>query len=487
MRRRSFIFVGILLVAVINVTIWVEFLLQDPGTSHTLEVIVTDVRTGRQPPAYEKLATTTTTVQKIVQNDDNVHNDTAITDTKSASIIVANDPNDPFGARDCGGAHNIAGGTCTASSECPASQFCDPKNRKCRPFCVSNALERDHKAWNCNACLQRCPHVQQHGCFRLGPKAKGACNMHVALKTCTQCVEMCDGVRGQTRGIEDVPRASDVWIVSFPKTGSTWLRHLVTNMINSERGKPPNPATFAQVDDFIPFLEDRTAWTSRTMFYDMQYPRIFKVHQPYNCDTFPCKGTVYSQADTQCQCPACAHHFKRIIYVYRNGIATMASYFRFRKGLGHLKADSIFGRFANQRRMYPGTSWGDHIRSWKYAAENGKSEILWVGYEDLVRDAEAQMLRIAAFLGVNASKSNIAFAIDASSKDTMKKMEADENGLSFFKKRYKGASGLQFVDSTTSKELTTGSLWENTATELKSEWMLHNGKAMECLKYDTQV
>jgi len=47
-----------------------------------------------------------------------------------------------------------------------------------------------------------------------------------------------------------------------------------------------------------------------------------------------------------------------------------------------------------------GTSWADHVRSWKHAEANGKAEILWVSYEALAKDAVHEVGRIAKFLGV---------------------------------------------------------------------------------------
>jgi len=292
-------------------------------------------------------------------------------------------------------------------------------------------------------------------------------------------------MEGPSRGVSDLPRPDDVWIVSYPKTGSTWLRHLVTNLYRAKTSERGTPATFAEVDLFIPFLEDKTAWTSRNMFREMPAPRVFKAHEPWSCDTFPCTNVVGAQARTQCMCPQCAHYFKRVIYVYRSGIETLASYYRFRLGLRHIKEGFSFGRFANQRRMYPGTSWGDHVRSWKYAQETKQAEVLWVSYENLTRDPESQMKRIAKFLGVSASLEDLQFAIDASSKKTMKKMEEEQHGLSFFKKRYKNVENLKFVDSTTSDHLKTPYMWSNNADPReKKEWAVHNQHVMDCLGYN---
>ena len=66
---------------------------------------------------------------------------------------------------------------------------------------------------------------------------------------------------GPTRGRADAPHDEDVWITSYPKTGSTWVRHLITNLYRAVDGdKGQGPAKFGEVDSLIPFLEDSTAW-----------------------------------------------------------------------------------------------------------------------------------------------------------------------------------------------------------------------------------
>ena len=57
------------------------------------------------------------------------------------------------------------------------------------------------------------------------------------------------------------PRPSDVYIVSYPKSGQTWIRFLLANLIRYEeaaaRREPrPLPIDFDTVESRIPFLED---------------------------------------------------------------------------------------------------------------------------------------------------------------------------------------------------------------------------------------
>lgn len=152
------------------------------------------------------------------------------------------------------------------------------------------------------------------------------------------------------------PREEDVWVVSYPKSGSTWVRHLITNIyrqskfeksvqsaskrkVRSKNGtltlgtaSPPEAATFDEVDRFIPFLEDKSLGPVRLQFLNKSLPRIFKSHQPYNCDPRPCNYFLGNQAKWQCECPNCAARFKRIIYIVRDGKSIL---FRFQSIFGN--------------------------------------------------------------------------------------------------------------------------------------------------------
>lgn len=383
------------------------------------------------------------------------------------------------------------GGRCSSSNECVSDEFCHPALNKCMPFCERGSLGRDDKLFNCDECLQTsCRHVKAFKCVHLtalnngSSNAHAACDLQVALKACPHCKKNCEGIKSPTRNVLDKPRSEDVWVVSYPKTGSTWIRHLISNMVRADFGETAKgPVKFSDVDSSIPFVEDGVTWTNPSVFRDLKEPRLFKTHVPWNCDTFPCRNVLADMNPRQCLCPACAQHFKRVIYIYRNGQDTEASYYRF---LPNVRAGNLgnFSEFVNKRRLYPGVTWADHIRSWKYAADHGKAEILWVGYENLLEDPHREMKRIAEFLYINATEKMLDFAIDGSSMDHMKHMEMDEHGLPFYKKKY-NATHLTFIGSGSDIQSSTKHLWATIPGKDKAKWDRHNGNVMKCLGYDS--
>jgi len=133
------------------------------------------------------------------------------------------------------------------------------------PFCRDNGEKALQQSFQCDHCLQTCPFVKISKCFRVKwAKEAGKCQLAKVLSHCRKCQAACNRQKGPTRGRADAPRPEDVWITSYPKTGSTWVRHLVTNLLRAVAGrKEKGPATFGDVDDLIPFLEDSTAWRKK--------------------------------------------------------------------------------------------------------------------------------------------------------------------------------------------------------------------------------
>jgi hypothetical protein len=97
------------------------------------------------------------------------------------------------------------------------------------------------------------------------------------------------------------PLDSDVWIASYPKSGQTWIRFLLANIINYHKRAPID---FSTVEDRIPFLEDgREEWIAWA-FKSAPSPRIFKSHQPFLTPPakYPCNRQL-SQSNVRLALP----------------------------------------------------------------------------------------------------------------------------------------------------------------------------------------
>jgi hypothetical protein len=400
-------------------------------------------------------------------------------------------------------------GDCITSMDCPANQFCFRRNgiSLCRDTCSKKSK---------NLILQDLQNTKQSSNI-LG-------NFFSSADSPSQ---------------EDLsPRKDDVWVVSYPKSGSTWVRHLITNLyrqveferkfphymekeyvkhggenkyskretispanytvlsnassnitngnpMNNSRIKttihhwPPRAATFDEVDRMIPFLEDKSFGPINIQFLNKSSPRIFKSHQPYNCDLRPCNYFLGNQAKWQCACPNCAVKFNRVIYIVRDGRSVMKSYFHFRKELNHVPRGTNFEKWLmRKRRHYPGPSWGDHVLSWyNRLMEFDEKNYLWLQYENMIKNPTNTIKQLVMFLNLTRiSDEGIQRVAKLSSRKEMQKLEATK-GAGFFARRYrKRHKSFRMVHNR--------STWRDLYNEKTLKYfMSHNGDVMKCMGY----
>jgi hypothetical protein len=104
----------------------------------------------------------------------------------------------------------------------------------------------------------------------------------------------------------------DVFLVSFPKSGNTWTRFLLGNLIF-----PDQPATFANIHRLIP---DPTG-TSKRDFERLPRPRIIKSHDCFD------------------------PRFPRVIYIVRDPRDVVLSQYHYHRKLKKIADDSPIETF----------------------------------------------------------------------------------------------------------------------------------------------
>lgn len=193
----------------------------------------------------------------------------------------------------------------------------------------------------------------------------------------------------------------DVFIVSYPRSGNTWLRFLVGNLVRQN-----DPITFANLESQIPEIY---------MFPDrilrrLPRPRILKSHECFD------------------------PRYKRIIYVVRDPRDVAVSYYHYaikRKKLADgYPIEEFVPRFLNAEFDVDwkwSASWSDHVMSWICLRRNHDGFLL-LRYEDLLQEPEQTVSRIAAFLNLSASPERVARAIQLSSAEVMGSLEKSQGG-----------------------------------------------------------
>jgi len=246
--------------------------------------------------------------------------------------------------------------------------------------------------------------------------------------------------------------AKIVWIASYPKSGNTWLRFLLANVLHQ---KPITSS--AEVRELIPDIHEgilgRHLWGPRST--------LIKTHWAFNT-RFPLREDTVG-----------------IIHLVRHPVATLESnqnYAINRSGsltrqateaqVADLAQKFVEGFIQNggHKQFIPngiGTL-EEHTASWSSPILRYKR--IQVRYEDLVADAPGELKKLMAFLGIDRSAADIAAAVESASRDAMRQIEETEiterrEGI-FFQTRNEAAidAGLRFVgrsrDGTTRFSLT---------------------------------
>jgi hypothetical protein len=190
----------------------------------------------------------------------------------------------------------------------------------------------------------------------------------------------------------------DTFLVSFPKSGNTWARFLIANLVH-----PNEKIDFSNVNRVIPGPEV----TPNRDLMRIPRPRIIKSHQYFD------------------------PRYQRVIYIVRDPRDVVVSQYHFQRKR-KLVADQFpladfVGRFLAGQTCFYG-SWGEHVASW-LATRHGQPGFLLLRYEDMVADTARELWKVASFLGLAASADQIVQAVERSSADTMRQLEKSQAQL----------------------------------------------------------
>lgn len=196
----------------------------------------------------------------------------------------------------------------------------------------------------------------------------------------------------------------DVFIVSYPRSGNTWTRFLISNLIYQDE-----PTTFANIEARIPEIY----FNSDHMMRGLPRPRILKSHECFD--------------------PRC----RRVIYIVRDPRDVAVSFYHHNVKAGNIPdgypMDDFVPRFIAAEFDTRWGSWDDNVRSW-LALRNGHSGFLLLSYEEMKKDSVGQLLRVGSFLEqssfrqLDLSPQKIQRAVDLSSSERMRALEKEQGG-----------------------------------------------------------
>ncbi|MEN8263810.1 MAG: sulfotransferase domain-containing protein [Nitrospirota bacterium] len=186
----------------------------------------------------------------------------------------------------------------------------------------------------------------------------------------------------------------DVFLVSYPKSGNTWVRFLVGNYITDCKVDFINSHLILPDVHFNP--QDCAKISSR--------PRFIKSHKSF-ISTYP-----------------------KVVYIVRDGRDVAVSYYFYQIKIGNFDPNIPFSIFLEkflEKGFNDFGSWSEHVQSWI-----DKKNIILITYEDLLDDAEKQLEKILLFSNVEVDKNRISRAVKSSSFNHMQKLEVKQHDSS---------------------------------------------------------
>uniref|UniRef100_A0A1B6DEM3 Sulfotransferase domain-containing protein n=1 Tax=Clastoptera arizonana TaxID=38151 RepID=A0A1B6DEM3_9HEMI len=194
----------------------------------------------------------------------------------------------------------------------------------------------------------------------------------------------------------------DVWLSSYPRTGSTWTQEMVWCLGNN---MDFNKAKTVMNLERTPLLElsvllsnEEGDWKDNikdtiSMVENLTSPRFIKTHLPW------------------CLLPKEIYSVKpKIIYVARNPKDMCVSYYHFLKLVHNMEGSfTDFCELMLAGKVPIGLIW-DHIRG--YWERRNDPNILFVKYEDMKKNHREIILKTAEFLGVSYSDDKITQLLD---------------------------------------------------------------------------
>lgn len=184
---------------------------------------------------------------------------------------------------------------------------------------------------------------------------------------------------------------SDIYIVTFPKSGTTLLQ-MILHQLTTKGG-----ADFDHIYDVSPWI--RNASFKREKLKEYPAPRIIKSHDYYHQFDKSPKG--------------------RFIFAFRDGMDVAVSLYHQNKNYN--KADLDFDEYMKQFLKPRKQSWFNHAKEW---FENKKGfPVLYIRYEDLINNKRTEIKRIVEFCQLDVEEATIDRAMEYSSFEFMKEHE----------------------------------------------------------------
>ncbi len=191
----------------------------------------------------------------------------------------------------------------------------------------------------------------------------------------------------------------DVFIVSYPKSGNTWVRFLIANLLDQKSGS----VDFSNIEQKVPDIYKN----SNLDLLKHVSPRFLKSHEYLD------------------------PRYRKVIYIVRDPRDVVVSYFHYLIKVRRITEDRPLDQFIDnfiKGDISPFGSWYENVASWIYT-RNRDENFLMMRYEDILLDTYQELQKIADFLQMSVDEDCLNRAIVMSSRDNMQQLEKNQSHL----------------------------------------------------------
>ncbi|PIN15582.1 Sulfotransferase [Handroanthus impetiginosus] len=221
------------------------------------------------------------------------------------------------------------------------------------------------------------------------------------------------------------PQDSDIFLVTSPKSGTTWFKALIFALVNRKKHPPSkinHPFITHNPHDLVPFLEIRLYSDNQIPdFSSMPSPRLLSTHLPYV--SLPESVKTSSKS--------------KIVYLCRNPKDIFVSLWHFtnklrRQEMGKNSIGDVFEMFCKGITLF-GPFW-DHVLEYWNQSRGNPDRMLFVKFEDMKENPEVHLRRLAEFLecpfsGDEEESGILEGILKLCSFDNLSGLEVNKNGM----------------------------------------------------------
>jgi hypothetical protein len=190
-------------------------------------------------------------------------------------------------------------------------------------------------------------------------------------------------------------RSTDTFVVSYPRSGNTWMRFLLGHIV-----RPGIELDLKSIEDVIPGIYVN----SQRRLSRLPDPRTLKSHEPFD------------------------PRYGRVIYIVRDPRRVVTSSYRLHRRYRRIPDGYPMSLYVDRfvrGDINPYGTWAEHVGSWT-GARGGTESFHLVRYEDVVRSAPDVLMELCDFLGLDRSRDAVERAVELSSLERLQSLERSQ-------------------------------------------------------------